>query len=141
MQATIIKDEEIRVGNWLVYEGYKGKKFVKVTDIFNGGINMINDNYEVSPEYDLAQLQPIPLTPEILEKCGFVQNLLTAFRLTIAYLTNLYLHNDEGDKYNTAIECMDGDAAFMYLPSEIKYLHQLQNLYFALTNQELQINL
>jgi hypothetical protein len=69
-------------------------------------------------------VQPIELTPEILEECGFVlfpwgwvSNVANKRSLRIT--TNFYFKR-EGQS-----------------PLRIKYVHQLQNLYFSLTEEEL----
>ena len=62
---------------------------------------------------------PIPLTPEILEKVRFAGTIFPA-QLSIS---------DSGKYYWGNINV------------ELKYLHQLQNLYFALTGEELEIKL
>lgn len=83
---------------------------------------------------DLDKLSPIPLTPEILEKAGFVTigryaigvggyNVFAKGRIEL-------LQPNEGDPYILA-----------FYEAKITHLHQLQNLYFALTGQELTINL
>jgi hypothetical protein len=80
-------------------------------------------------EYD-----PIPLTPELLEKAGFRK---------ASYYVAAYSRegwgidvNDEGDHYELFINDEAG-----YLLGKINYLHQLQNAFFALTGKELTITL
>ena len=76
--------------------------------------------------------KPIPLTPEILVKCGFKK--LNNAWVPIDYSATDYLKwsftiwdNKDGTyRYNSA----------EFIP-ELKYLHQLQNLYYALTGEEL----
>ena len=73
--------------------------------------------------------QPIPLTEDILLKCGFekVLNQYTKETETkpfiILFLDNQFQYDDL--RYRT----------------NLQYVNQLQNLYFALTNQELTITL
>lgn len=73
---------------------------------------------------------PIPLTPEILEKYGFEKsNEFRTYRLNefdIEYVFGEWhwVVDDRGDNEGTK-------------PRTIKYLHQLQNLYFLLTGKEL----
>lgn len=69
----------------------------------------------------------IPLTPEILEKCGFVMHKTSQ----LWRKDNFYLHH---------YLISDNEYCFKYsdfTSSSIQYLHQLQNLYFALTGEEL----
>lgn len=72
----------------------------------------INDGLKI---YD-----PIPLTEEWLLKFGFEKGSLIYFNLNGEIV-------------------FKGDNAFRYfgLTVQLKYVHQLQNLYFALTGQEL----
>ncbi len=94
----------------------------------------------ITPErrYDSAYfkyLSGVPLTPEILLKCGF-ENVIEfdyhfrkdEFDVMIESHGIYYYIDDRGDNEGTK-------------PRQIKYLHQLQNLYFALTGIELTINL
>lgn len=115
----MIKANELRIGNWV--------KFITVPVQFTGmacygeGMwNMRNKklmplfNYNGHEYYqaDWDSLHPIPLTPEILEKCGLKEPSGTfAWKFSPA-----------GEVIN--VKC--------------KYLHQLQNLYFALTGEELE---
>jgi hypothetical protein len=70
--------------------------------------------------------KPIPLTEEWLLKFGFYKNIDTE------------LFEKDGHQIDlSVIKCL------FYLPEfgdwykELEYVHQLQNLYFALTNEEL----
>ena len=85
-------------------------------------------------------IKPIPLTPEILERCGFVT--------TDGLNWNFYLDNDTMAEPHTRrhlswhlnlreLELDMNRLCFfrLYDPS----LHQLQNLTFALTGKELEI--
>ncbi len=73
---------------------------------------------------------PISLTPEILEKCGFVQvRNGIGLRVFGGYVFVSML-------FNLFPLVLDIDNSRMPL-NNIKYLHQLQNLYFALTGVEL----
>lgn len=75
-------------------------------------------------------IKPIELTEEILLKCGFVKDEFDNWENE----TRLGLYKpEEFDGYLS----IWGDSTV----GECNYLHQLQNLYFALTGQELEINL
>ena len=75
---------------------------------------------------------PIPLTEEWLLKLGFVRNSNTG----ISYTLDSY---PQIDFYSDSIEiithCEDGENPIII--EHIKHVHQLQNLYFALTGKEL----
>lgn len=82
-------------------------------------------NIKYSEEYGQCYeyLNPIPLTQEILLKCGFQ---LSGIVQQIGYFRLIY---------------EDGGKLFFYshpmLKIEVKFLHHLQNLYYSNTDQEL----
>lgn len=94
-------------------------------------------------------VRPIIITPELLEKCGFIKDGFHAYNL---YITNklqthpmllyfsgdyLYLRQENNNRR------FDDSVITLWNKNLMKvfYLHQLQNLYFALTGTELDINL
>lgn len=120
-----MKATEIRVGNWVKEESLGYKQWgLKDFDNYHG---------EHYPENWISdKIEPIPLTSEILEKAGFA-----------AYKFGYWMDRkdidgfryDLNDKEFCIVEAIDRFCA----PCE--HLHQLQNIYFALTGNELQINL
>ena len=130
----VMEANEIRVGNWLI----DPRKFNKDTrDFFH-----INENgyfKATARDIQVAELfDSIPLTEEILLKCGF------------NYSQNIGEYETSDDDYCILIRKDEdteefyfeiGDLGFNYVFKTIKYLHQLQNLYFVLTGTELEINL
>jgi len=78
--------------------------------------------------------EPIPLTAEWLERCGFEKN------------CDEWSNYSEDKNVEKSI-CLDQDDDEIYysagegvrLSVNIEYVHQLQNLYFALTGEELTI--
>lgn len=120
-----MKPNELRIGNWIKE---KDGRLIHIHDGF--GI----DHYE--------QFEPIPITPEILKQAGFDfipdwdypdRSKDDAF-VKIPYIISETNNNVYGLSWYIA-------GIFASTPTELIYLHQLQNLYFALTNEELQINL
>ena len=109
----MIKTEELRIGNWVLHDG----KPVQVEKLENDG--QINNNF--------AFFDPIPLTEEILLKCGFEHG-FSGFKYED------FRASDMAD--NGVIQIEFGNVSI-----GIKYLHKLQNLYFALTGKELNIDL
>jgi hypothetical protein len=88
--------------------------------------------------------EPIPLTPEILEKCGFNDSgesvgshwyyklvSIPTNHINVTYELSLFT-TEEGGKYGINLE----EQYFGYC----QFLHQLQNIYFALTGEELIYN-
>lgn len=126
-----MKAQELRIGNW-VYE-IEDAIQVEVVDISNLYYNDFNDGTII--------YTPIPLTEEWLVKFGFVCKLndpeflvyvkkideRLSIRIIIT-LNEIHIHY-----------CRDwgtSDYSHMFI-NVIKHVHQLQNLYFALTGQEL----
>lgn len=78
--------------------------------------------------------EPIPLTSELLEKCGVKDG--TFWSKLVGGSIEMDLGKNEA--YVGGLEsCTDSQ---VYIVSNFKYLHQLQNLFFALTGRELQID-
>ena len=120
----MVQANELRIGNYI---SYKNERWIKV------GYHEIR--YAVL--YPDTSYYPIPLTFEILEKAGFRNisdlstNMYTSFWNDIVGQISGY-HN--GYFFKDSV-CNDINV----LP--INYVHQLQNLYFALTGEELEVNL
>lgn len=120
----MIAANELRIGN---YVNHKSEGISRVTEIESHknhiGVTPLSFNNYV---FMCAEIKPIPLTPEILEKCGFVSN----------PYQDRYELGDFHFEY-----CAIRNIVWCEKYPHIKYLHQLQNLYFALTGEELIINL
>lgn len=125
-----MESKELRIGN-ILREKHTGDKLV-VLELTNDRITF---DYKT---FTTWQAEPIPLTEEILLKCGFVKSENSLFfhketspvQFVISLNTYTIYFKYEG-LYQPMLE----------IPSKLKYLHQLQNLYFALTGQELEIKL
>lgn len=116
--------KELRVGNWVEYFGV-GYTQVTPFDIAQA----IKESFERS-DIDMAY-KPIELTPEIFKKCGFEGDNKNDWTLRPIFLMSG--HNGYHlimRKYNNGSETS--------LSREIRHLHQLQNLYFALTGNEIE---
>ena len=111
-----MKASELRIGNWVEQP--------------NDGITRVNailNNLQIRTEtgYVDKYCKPIPLTEEWLVRFGF--------------------EKDDGVTWYNQIALYEGNKCFNYNASyfehhnliSIEHVHQLQNLYFALTNEEL----
>lgn len=143
-RAMIIKATELRIGNLMV--DFLTGAYLKISEITDHGkiVTTVIDKSKF-PLPDGWQMMPIPLTPEILEKCGFEKS----YDGIIAYLIKSHRFYLSVDLYNNKI--LIGDNSFREMGSSdlargidnlpMMPLHQLQNLYFALIQQELNVNL
>ena len=129
----MIKAHELRVGNWInVLHPYtKEWTFDKVK-------GMTIRNIEENPEHELIteNLQPIDLTPEILEKCK-------RFGRTLINGEDCFFNGDDiivraKDMYLFLHNEVDGS---VWGIRRIEHVHEFQNLILDLTGEELIINL
>ena len=121
--------EDLRIGNLFYVE--------KDSCLFNKGINKVSLNTfnDIHLKNAITSMRPIELTEEILLKCGFYKDIVLTFDL-----------NNEENKTTLQYEfatkkihiCRKHLSAFSL---KVECLHQLQNIFFALTNEELTINL
>ena len=114
---------ELRVGNWVQVK-HTGH-YVQIGHRDIGYIIEGSDNYS-----------PIPLTPEILEQCGF--------EVTAGGKTSNYRYYASFGFVDVKF-CEEGITTYLCfggvktaIHDSITSLHQLQNIYFSLTNTELQ---
>ena len=119
-----MKANELRLGNLIYDIPERGGKIISVNKVW------IDDDGECL-YFDLCN--PIPLTEEWLVKFGF------------EYINDYWLHDEfdfdivmHGHGYVFADISEDSGRYFAH--GKFQYVHQLQNLYFALTGKELTIN-
>jgi hypothetical protein len=109
-----MKANELRIGNYLLLQGV-----TKPMQVF------IIDTTEQSTQ---TKASPIPLTEDWLLKFGFKRKQIKD--LSSYTLPKLELYQYSSNNNKIFFEYADGEV-------ELKYVHQLQNLYFALTGMEL----
>ena len=129
----MINEKELRIGNWVI-SPFKKYKYVQVSMICISGIIGVKP-FKISVSFH-RKLAPIPLNPEILEKCGF-EKCKNGIELICFNECNNIIIASLFTGLPLTLE-IDGTRFPLY---HIKYLHQLQNLYFALTGKELTVNL
>ena len=159
-----MKANELRIGNYL--QDQNGN-ILLVIHISTESIQTTVLDRIKYPLPNGWQMEPIPLTPEILEKCGFGKDDESYFneagekihqsdsfklrtknsKLHIRYLyqTKEFLfwltYNYEPERNSIhSSELFYYKDQLVFRKSEI-YLHQLQNLIFALTGEELEVKL
>ena len=145
----MIDVKELRIGNYV--QDDKGKEIEVDATLFVA--DMDPNGY-----FDLSDCLPIPITPEWLERLGF-ENSTIGDEFIMGSIT-LRVNKSTEDRMLVCAGQNDGDYGVIletkiikksrskYPPQEakyygtpyFKYVHQLQNLYFALIGKELQIN-
>jgi len=106
---------------------------VGAIDATNG---VIRDDQENGYSYEM--LYGILLTPEWLERCGYMKYVgNTGQEIYKPPVGSMALYKLAGSK-DWIIGANDFSGGYLNLCT-ISYLHQLQNLYFALTDEELKI--
>jgi hypothetical protein len=133
---------ELRIGNW-VYPNDENATPYPVLGLLKDKWICCWENVIGDIEYvKYSDAQPITLTPEILKKCGFEKvkdGKMPYWKLVINRTEVISIEED----WSVGLNATDETSSQGYATNEnrCKYLHQLQNLYFALTGQELTINL
>jgi len=118
-----MKTNELRIGNW-VFDSDQLEEFTIESDtLFD----------ESDGDCMEKHIKPIPLTEEWLEKFGFERKGFHfnkyGLQIIIADENDFLIeYSFSGIRYNN-----------VNLVVRIKHIHQLQNLYFALTGEELKL--
>ncbi|WP_027378163.1 hypothetical protein [Chryseobacterium daeguense] len=116
--------KELRIGN-LANHSELG-----IVEIIAVGKDYIHCTYNGETFYEsVGRFSPIPITFEWLLKLGFIEGGLSLMR---SVKNDVWL---EWDRNTIAITYFSKEI----LIETIKYIHQLQNLHFVLTGEELQI--
>jgi hypothetical protein len=129
---------ELRIGNYLKTDRECQDDYVEVVEIYN-------ENYfctcSAGLNYQKEHVKPILLTEEWFIKFGFViHNKPNGYTEYIKYKqgTKQYLHK----LYTFKVSDNDWGGKFAFsgtIQTKLKHVHELQNLYFALNNEELTI--
>jgi hypothetical protein len=119
-----MKANELRTGNWYLSTKFQVPVICGVDDFYE-----IYTRADGSAEYTVDDIfQPLPLTEEWLLKFKWYKIMSLDKRFVFADIEYYSISADGSLYFNDAYTCTD-----------IKYVHQLQNLYFALTGEELTI--
>lgn len=124
----MVKTNELRIGNKLIFQRNETtREIVTVAWISDDSIGY-NEQHEASYPHSPKDFDGIPLTQEWLLKFRFekVDHINGySFFINKAKIA-IYEHKTEYKGY--------------YLDNHCKYVHQLQNLFFALTGKGLELN-
>jgi hypothetical protein len=139
-----------RIGNYIQYNN-ENKSVGRITALisdFVAGLDYCQIDHVINKKHWLINVNPIPITEEWLKKFDFKKQNSIKHCL-------LYSIKTKKQQYFSVSEMLDGyeDPNELTLKEikkywsfdgnkydvKIKYVHQLQNLYFALTCEELQL--
>ena len=133
----MIYPKEIRIGNYVNFLG-KPKKLIGLS---KRNYNMNTETTHHYAEFEnhipvmFSHLKPIPITEEILLKCGFVRKEKRLGK----YIKEDYLfYRGFKIQFHEKVKVRYKD---LLLFEKDLYLHQLQNLFYSLTGKELNIEL
>jgi hypothetical protein len=127
-----MKANELRIGNLYHFADNDGVRYRKVSEIKH-------NEFGFECDYDGVNFgicRPVPLTEGWLLNFGFeYSKFYNNYFVKAGDYFNSISYDVEDCEWNYNND--KSDAACYYVTS-IKYVHQLQNLYFALTGEELQ---
>lgn len=134
----MIKLNELRFRNWVEREG----EFLRICCIQSDNTIRLTKQFKSIGCFRTSTINPIPLTPEILEKAGFIKGQSK----DIHDWWIKYTIPAKPNKLNSVtLEVGNEGKSFQFIHSGqvqcLQYLHDLQNLYHALTSEELNIEL
>lgn len=121
----MINTKDLRLGNFINYDC----ETVKVLALSENSIKFKNDEIEGFEMFPSELYNYEKLSEEWLLRFGFEEK----SKSQNFYLENFRFHISKPANYDGFIFC-DG---YDVITDRIKYVHQLQNLYFALTGEEL----
>lgn len=129
-----MRADELRIGNLL-----QGDPIQNVNQgLYSDGVNKITGFGIHQIEIGLLNLDPITLTEEWLIKFGFVISAERNGRT--AYIKGFKLWRGDGwDNWNYST--VDDRGGNNEVDVDLPFVHQLQNIYFSLTGEELEITL
>lgn len=147
----MIDIKELRIGSYILYPKYWEDRPLQVTGIsivdrrndhtgiYEEFIYLLNTDLEESDfnkfvDYkngviDPKEIEPIPLTEEWLVKLGFNA------------IDDHFIIIPESDYSSIVIEKNNNEFNILTIPASLKYVHQLQNLFYCLTGEELKVNI
>lgn len=122
--------QELRIGNWVMYK--------PINTLIKVGLLILGEIQESNSINNKSDFEPIPLTEEILLKCG-----ASIVLGTYNYYISLWEIKSEihFELFRDGYVCVIYSSTGSVVPNDIEYLHQLQNLFYSLVGEELQINL
>jgi hypothetical protein len=122
-----MKASELRIGNYVKFDNYEDE-YYKVSGC---------DISELSDELIDLNASPIQLTEEWLLMFGFIRHHYD-YANDVIYIKNIADNEIDNAEFEWGVYPNElGSGIQIKNRKSLKYVHQLQNLYFALTGKEL----
>jgi len=115
-----MKANELRIGNWLKING-------RTQQVVDCMCDSVNTKFHQGIPFDM--IEPIPLSKNILKRLGFYSSGNNFWYRGYDYSVN---HTPDKSIFHS-------DFTSPKYGFEVHYVHQLQNIYFVLFNEELQM--
>jgi hypothetical protein len=127
-----MKAQEVRLGNYYFY--HIVDKYDERGE-YDEVCQIDAEDFRILESFDCPEYKPIPLDEEWLLKFGFTKRRATYLYYKKDGVELFYVKGKKRDAHH-----LNGFYYENFLPLlPVDYLHQLQNLYFALTGKELEI--
>ena len=123
-----MKASELRIGNLVDL----GNRIAKISEIYHKACTVLDLEETQDTIEDYERTKPIPLTEEWLLKFGFT---LYNKENPIMFKGVVFIEQRQKTLIGTQFFTFHFDGNTI----KIQYVHQLQNLYFVLTNEELNL--
>lgn len=118
-----MKATELRIGNWVRWNYEEG---------LEGNVYIVEHGYELDDiSNNPNMVKPIPLTEEWLERFGFISDPYQDMYIKCWLKINC---DKTRGKLELWVENINSKVVYL------EFVHTLQNLYFALTGEELELN-
>lgn len=132
----MIQANELRKDNWVNYKGIN----CYVNQIMLNGLEVavIEENNHSYHICSYEEIHPISLTSDILHKCGLIKQERFHYSNVFCSDNGNFIINQLRDACEVSYG-LDGNLALIWKTK--LFLHEFQNLYFALTAKELEITL
>jgi hypothetical protein len=126
----MIADKELRRGNFVAH-AHEGALIVTGTGATGfAGKDALGNQWK----FNYEDVDGIPLTAELLESLGFKKTQFYVERVGIG-------HRWEVGKFSLLFHEIRGVFYYPHLDTNLPFLHQLQNLFFDLTGEWLEIDI
>jgi len=132
-----MKAQELRIGNYVNGIYSEGEFIGEVLTVDLEGCLIDTNSIGIYDLTSLKNIKPIPLTEKWLVKFGFEKVREDAFDIQYKY----FLENKNTFRVIGKSVSIRSGLSGITISTNIEHVHQLQNLYFALTGEELKTKL